>query len=71
MILLCLNRLYYQYIPEGKEYPVLCRKLGTQKEGWVKNVVNHVKGRIRREEVLLDWNEVAEQYGKLSFSFPS
>ncbi|KAB2614264.1 prolyl endopeptidase-like [Pyrus ussuriensis x Pyrus communis] len=23
--------LYYQYIPEGKEYPVLCRRLGTEK----------------------------------------
>ncbi|XP_028085498.1 uncharacterized protein LOC114286512 isoform X1 [Camellia sinensis] len=55
--------LYYQYIPVGKEYPVLCRRLATENKGWVETVVNYVRGRFGREEILLDWNEIAEQYG--------
>ncbi|KAK9096269.1 hypothetical protein Sjap_021766 [Stephania japonica] len=54
--------LYYQYIPEGKEYPVLCRARETQENGWVDRLVNYVKG-VGRTEVLLDWNELAERYG--------
>ncbi|RVW61701.1 Dipeptidyl aminopeptidase BI [Vitis vinifera] len=57
--------LYYQYIPEGKEYPVLCRKLATQTNGWAKSFLNNVIGEFGREKVLLDWNEIAEEYGKL------
>ncbi|KAK6931380.1 Peptidase S9, prolyl oligopeptidase, catalytic domain [Dillenia turbinata] len=56
--------LYYQYIPEEKEYPVLCRKLASQKNGWAKRFLNYVSGGYVSEEVLLDWNELAEQYGK-------
>uniref|UniRef100_F6HGE8 Prolyl endopeptidase n=1 Tax=Vitis vinifera TaxID=29760 RepID=F6HGE8_VITVI len=55
--------LYYQYIPEGKEYPVLCRKLATQTNGWAKSFLNNVIGEFGREKVLLDWNEIAEEYG--------
>ncbi|KAM7487538.1 hypothetical protein LguiB_025022 [Lonicera macranthoides] len=55
--------LYYQYIPEGKEYPVLCRKLATERKGWVKTIVNYVRGGFGAEEILLDWNEIAEKYG--------
>ncbi|XP_059655634.1 uncharacterized protein LOC132302731 [Cornus florida] len=55
--------LYYQYIPEGKEYPVLCRRLGTEKKGWVKTIVDYVSEGFEKEEILLDWNEIAEQYG--------
>lgn len=65
-MVLWLNRLYYQYIPEGKEYPVLCRKLATERKDWVKTIVNYVRGGFGAEEILLDWNEIAEQYGKLS-----
>ncbi|XP_019462191.1 PREDICTED: uncharacterized protein LOC109361251 isoform X2 [Lupinus angustifolius] len=50
--------LYYQYIPEGKEFPVLCRKLETGGTGWLKTFLHY-----KREEVLLDWNELAETYG--------
>lgn len=60
-----MSRLYYQYIPEGKEYPVLCRKLATQTNGWAKSFLNNVIGEFGREKVLLDWNEIAEEYGKL------
>ncbi|KAK1272661.1 hypothetical protein QJS04_geneDACA016534 [Acorus gramineus] len=52
--------LYYQYVPEGKEYPVLCRRLERQ-SGWVGRVLS-LMGR-EEEEILLDWNEIAEQFG--------
>ncbi|XP_022881867.1 uncharacterized protein LOC111398932 isoform X4 [Olea europaea var. sylvestris] len=55
--------LYYQYIPEGKEYPVLCRKLSTGRKGWVNTIVNSFREEIGREQILLDWNDIAEQYG--------
>ncbi|KAL5553798.1 hypothetical protein UlMin_041199 [Ulmus minor] len=54
--------LYYQYIPEGKEYPVLCRRLEVDKSKWVKTVLSYARG-VRKEEILLDWNEIAEKYG--------
>ncbi|KAL1218504.1 hypothetical protein V5N11_001672 [Cardamine amara subsp. amara] len=38
---------YRQYIPKGKEYPLLCRRLG----------------KVGEEQVVLDWNQIAEQYG--------
>ncbi|XP_009761516.1 uncharacterized protein [Nicotiana sylvestris] len=55
--------LYYQYIPEGKEFPVLCRKLAAESKGWMKSVSNYVIGVSKKEQVLLDWNEIAERYG--------
>ncbi|PSR88196.1 Protease [Actinidia chinensis var. chinensis] len=56
--------LYYQHIPEGKEYPVLCRRVATEQKGWAKTVINYLSGGgFEREEILLDWNEIAEQYG--------
>lgn len=61
--------LYYQCIPEGKEFPVLCRRLETESEGWLMAVSKYLRRNLGREEILLDWNEVAEQYGKLSVTF--
>ncbi|MFQ6637469.1 hypothetical protein Gotur_013459 [Gossypium turneri] len=58
-----LAKLYYEYIPEGKEYPVLCRRLQTNKPGWAEKILSYVKAEFRREEILLDWNEVAEKHG--------
>lgn len=55
--------LYYQYIPKGKEYPVLCRRLEVENNGWLKNALAYATGRTEREEILLDWNELAEKYG--------
>ncbi|XP_060669574.1 uncharacterized protein LOC107429092 [Ziziphus jujuba] len=52
--------LYYQYIPEGKEYPVLCRRLEVEKSNSLKAILG---GRVGKEEILLDWNAIAEQYG--------
>ncbi|XP_047323604.1 protease 2 isoform X2 [Impatiens glandulifera] len=56
--------LYYQYIPEGKEFPVLCRLLASEEEGWLKRIAKHyMPDRFCKEQILLDWNEIAEQYG--------
>ncbi|KAF3671552.1 putative cytosolic sulfotransferase 12-like [Capsicum annuum] len=55
--------LYYQYIPEGKEFPVLCRKLAAESKGWMKTLSSYVIGVSKEEQVLLDWNEIAERYG--------
>ncbi|KAJ1412096.1 Peptidase S9, prolyl oligopeptidase, catalytic domain [Sesbania bispinosa] len=56
--------LYYQYIPEGKEYPLLCRKLEKETSGWLKTfLLRNGVARSNKEEVLLDWNQLAEKYG--------
>ncbi|XVE74405.1 hypothetical protein DITRI_Ditri12bG0014300 [Diplodiscus trichospermus] len=55
--------LYYEYIPEGKEYPVFCRRLETQRLGWAERLLSYAKAGFGREEILLDWNEVAEKHG--------
>ncbi|GAB2280158.1 hypothetical protein Dimus_014795 [Dionaea muscipula] len=55
--------LYYQYIPEGKDYPVLCRRNSNDGSRWVKSVLNFLNGGTGRETILLDWNEIAEKYG--------
>ncbi|KAL6844833.1 hypothetical protein ACP4OV_025492 [Aristida adscensionis] len=53
--------LYYQYIPEGKEYPVLCRK-SKPFGGLAGALCDYIAG-SEKEHVLLDWNEVAEKMG--------
>ncbi|XP_074268263.1 uncharacterized protein LOC141591729 isoform X1 [Silene latifolia] len=55
--------LYYQYIPEGKEYPVLCRRLATEGSAGLGSLFSLIKKAFRKEEMLLDWNEIAEKYG--------
>ncbi|XP_050372148.1 uncharacterized protein LOC126790059 isoform X1 [Argentina anserina] len=55
--------LYYQYIPEGKEYPVLCRRLKRGKNDWFKSFLRFARRGFGNEEVLLDWNEIAKKYG--------
>ncbi|CAN8236042.1 unnamed protein product [Cochlearia groenlandica] len=47
--------LYRQYIPKGKEYPLLCRRLG--------NVETKSLSLVEEEEVVLDWNQIAVKYG--------
>lgn len=63
------RRLYFQYIPEGKEFPVLCRRLDPDKVGWATSVLNYMIGQSGREEILLDWNEIAEHYGMFYLSY--
>ncbi|CAN6447927.1 unnamed protein product [Victoria cruziana] len=53
--------LYYQKVPTGKEYPIFCRRLEPH-GGPVKAILGLMAGDYN-EEILLDWNEIAEQYG--------
>ncbi|KAL8533558.1 hypothetical protein ACS0TY_009817 [Phlomoides rotata] len=55
--------LYYECIPEGKEYPVLCRKPEVESKSWVDSVFSSFRGGFSSEQVLLDWNEIAEKHG--------
>ncbi|KAK9074466.1 hypothetical protein SSX86_007064 [Deinandra increscens subsp. villosa] len=55
--------LYYQCIPERKEYPVLCRKPAVENTSWVNHMLSYAKGGSVNEEILLDWNEIAQEYG--------
>jgi hypothetical protein len=43
--------------------------LETEESGLLKTLLNYAKGHFGMEQVLLDWNQIAEQYGKLLF-FP-
>lgn len=60
-----LIRLYYQDIPEGKEYPVLYRRPEFGESNWVETVLRYAKRGFGTEETLLDWNQIAEQHGML------
>ncbi|KAG7589464.1 Peptidase S9A N-terminal domain [Arabidopsis suecica] len=53
--------LYRQYIPKGKEYPLLCRRLEKVKTNWLSGLFRG--GEAEEEEVVLDWNQIAEQFG--------
>ncbi|EPS64779.1 hypothetical protein M569_09999, partial [Genlisea aurea] len=55
--------LYYQYIPEGKEYPVLYRESALEGRGFMSSAFNAFRRESRSGQVLLDWNEIAEKQG--------
>uniref|UniRef100_A0A453L1V1 Peptidase S9A N-terminal domain-containing protein n=2 Tax=Aegilops tauschii subsp. strangulata TaxID=200361 RepID=A0A453L1V1_AEGTS len=52
---------YYQYVPNGMEYPVLSRKLRSS-GGLAGRFLSYLSD-WEKEEVLLDWNEIAEKFG--------
>ncbi|KAM3235698.1 hypothetical protein P3L10_015735 [Capsicum annuum] len=58
-----MHWLYYQYIPEGKEFPILCKKLDAESKGWMKTVSSYMISVSKEEQVLLDWNGIAERHG--------
>ncbi|CAM0951838.1 unnamed protein product [Alopecurus aequalis] len=53
---------YYQYVPDRMEYPVLSRKLRPS-GGFAGNLLSYLSDDREKEEVLLDWNEIAEKFG--------
>lgn len=57
----CVSRSYYQYVPNGMEYPVLSRKLRPS-GGLAGRFLSYLSD-WEKEEVLLDWNEIAEKFG--------
>ncbi|KAL8157380.1 hypothetical protein AgCh_002179 [Apium graveolens] len=60
---LCGPWYYYEYVPKGKNYPIYCRKLATKKNGWFQNLRNRVTGKSSNVQILLDYNELVQQYG--------
>lgn len=64
-------RLYYRRVEEGKQYPVLCRRLVSKNEEFISNKspsagFDFTSGR-RIEEKLLDYNKEAERFGGMCF----
>ncbi|CAM6122299.1 unnamed protein product [Calypogeia fissa] len=60
--------LYYTQVPEGKEYPVYCRKKDlargdAEKLSWGKWTAAVLGWEDDKEEVLLDQNSLVEQFG--------
>ncbi|KAI4373336.1 hypothetical protein MLD38_011470 [Melastoma candidum] len=57
--------LYYQYVPEGRDYPVLCRRWEPENDEAAnsKQICSGGGVGLAIEEVVLDWNKFAEQYG--------
>ncbi|XP_078431787.1 prolyl oligopeptidase family protein [Wolffia australiana] len=53
--------LYYQYIPQGREYPVLCRRW--EGDSVFSKLSSGLIRRSRKGHTLLDWNDLAEKFG--------
>lgn len=65
------RRLYYRRVEEGKQYPVLCRRLARANEDFISNRspsagFDFTSGK-RIEQKLLDYNEEAERFGGFAF----
>lgn len=62
-----LCRLYYRRVEEGKQYPVLCRRLASLNEEFISHKspsagFDFISGK-RIEQKLLDYNQEAERFG--------
>ncbi|XP_038702104.1 protease 2 isoform X2 [Tripterygium wilfordii] len=65
------RRLYYRRVEEGKQYPVLCRRLASLNEGFISHKspsagFDFTSGK-RIEQKLLDYNQEAERFGGYSY----
>nr|XP_009631053.1 dipeptidyl aminopeptidase BI [Nicotiana tomentosiformis] len=63
--------LYYRRVEEGKQYPVLCRRLARANEDFISNKspsagFDFTSGK-RIEQKLLDYNEEAEKFGGYAY----
>lgn len=61
------GRLYYRRVEEGKQYPVLCRRLASLHEEFTSNKspsagFDFTTGK-KIEQKLLDYNQEAERFG--------
>ena len=70
---LARRRLYYRRVEEGKQFPVLCRRLASLNEEFISNKspsagFDYVSGR-RIEQKLIDYNQEAERFGGNASSF--
>lgn len=63
----CANRLYYRRVEEGKQYPVLCRRLASLHDEFISHKspaagFDFTSGK-RIEQKLLDYNHEADRFG--------
>ncbi|GER35697.1 prolyl oligopeptidase family protein [Striga asiatica] len=63
--------LYYRRVEEGKQYPVLCRRLASLNEEFISNKspaggFDFTSGR-KIEQVLIDYNQEAERFGGYAY----
>ncbi|RVX23363.1 Protease 2 [Vitis vinifera] len=68
---LARRRLYYRRVEEGKQFPVLCRRLASLNEEFISNKspsagFDFVSGR-RIEQKLIDYNQEAERFGGYAY----
>lgn len=61
------RRLYYRRVEEGKQYPVLCRRLASLNEEFISHKYpsagfDFTSGK-RIEQKLIDYNQEAERFG--------
>ncbi|XP_019191934.1 PREDICTED: uncharacterized protein LOC109186418 isoform X3 [Ipomoea nil] len=66
-----LRRLYYRRVEEGKQYPVLCRRLVSKNEEFISHKspssgFDFTSGK-RIEQKLLDYNQEAERFGGYAY----
>ncbi|XP_031107821.1 uncharacterized protein LOC116012429 isoform X2 [Ipomoea triloba] len=66
-----LRRLYYRRVEEGKQYPVLCRRLVSTNEEFISHKspsagFDFTSGK-RIEQKLLDYNQEAERFGGYAY----
>ncbi|XP_059594406.1 uncharacterized protein LOC100263895 isoform X2 [Vitis vinifera] len=71
MVGLARRRLYYRRVEEGKQFPVLCRRLASLNEEFISNKspsagFDFVSGR-RIEQKLIDYNQEAERFGGYAY----
>ena len=60
-------RLYYRRVEEGKQYPLLCRRLASLNEEFISHKsptggFDFISGK-RIEQKLIDYNQEAERFG--------
>lgn len=65
------RRLYYRRVEEGKQYPVLCRRLASLHEEFISNKspsagFDYVSGK-KIEQKLIDYNQEAERFGGYAY----
>ena len=63
--------MYYRRVEEGKQYPVLCRRLFSLNEEFISSKspdggFDFTSGR-RIEQKLVDYNQEAERFGGITF----
>lgn len=67
-----MHRLYYRRVEEGKQFPVLCRRLASLNEEFISNKspffgFDFTSGK-KIEQKLIDYNQEADRFGGSLFT---